>query len=150
MTPLWDWALNAYARPGAEPACLALQDHGGQNIPLLLWAFWAGEAGRNPDLQTGAREARRWEADVLGPLRGLRRALKASPDPDFQAVRAQIKTVELDAERRLLGLLEGAAPLHGPPPAAADLLSGAALAYGAPLPPEAFHDLLRALNPSGS
>lgn len=151
MTALWDWAVATYARPGVADACLRLQDEHEQSVPLLLWALWSAEAGRTPDLLTGAATARAWEEEVVGPLRRLRRALKAlEPDPAFgqdrEAVRDQVKAVELDAERRLLAQLERLGPLRGEPAAAATLLLWAAEDWGRPAPAEAFQPLLRTLN----
>ncbi|MDP8916051.1 MAG: TIGR02444 family protein, partial [Pseudomonadota bacterium] len=118
---LWDWALEAYARPGVADACLALQDEQKQNVPLMLWVAWAAERGQGPDpaaLQDGAALARTWQNAVIGPVRELRRRLKP-PVPDVAesdrgAIRAQVKTTELDAERRLLLALEPLAALPGP------------------------------------
>jgi uncharacterized protein (TIGR02444 family) len=147
MTGLWDWAVATYARPGVADACLQLQDEHAQSVPLLLWALWSAEAGRTPDLLTGAATARAWEEEVVGPLRRLRRALKAlDPEPDREAVRDQVKAVELDAERRLLAQLERLAPLRGDPAAPATLLVWAAEDWGRPAAPEVFDPLLRALN----
>lgn len=152
MTALWDWALEAYARPGAADACLALQDEQRQNVPLMLWVIWAAEHGRGPDraaLLDAAALAQAWQQALIGPLRELRRRLKA-PVPDVAesdrgAIRAQVKTTELDAERRLLAALE---PLALPPAAeqsVTSLLAQASAAYGAPLPESAFAPLLRCL-----
>lgn len=120
---LWDWAVRAYAADGVEEACLELQDSAGQNVPLLLWAAWTAATGR--DLDADAREdacdiARAWEDSAVAPLRAVRRTLKTRiPDLDDAArevVRAQIKAVELEAERRLLAALEALTPdAPGPP-----------------------------------
>lgn len=148
MTRLWTWAVEQYARPGAADACLHLQDAHGQSVPLLLWALWSAGEGRAPDLQAGARAARSWEDEAVGPLRRLRRALKAlDADADREAVRDQVKAVELDAERRLLNALERLPALPGPTEAPPALLAAAAEAFGTPTPPESFERLLRALNP---
>ncbi|MBW3560254.1 MAG: TIGR02444 family protein [Proteobacteria bacterium] len=147
MTRLWDWAVQTYARPGVADACLELQDRHGMSVPLLLWTLWSREGGSRPDLEAGAQVARSWEVEAVGPLRRLRRALKAlNSDPDREAVRDQVKAVELDAERRLLAALERLPALPGPPPPAPELLAAAAAAYGGPLSPESFTDLLRRLN----
>lgn len=110
---LWDWALAAYARPGVAPVCLALQDGHDQNIPLLLAAAWAAEEGRALDLDRAVSLTRAWEADVVGPLRTARRALKVSrgpiPDTSREALRETVKAVELEAERLLLAALESLA-----------------------------------------
>lgn len=105
---LWDWAVDAYAAPGVAEACLALQDSHGQNTCFLLWAAWSGAA--DPGLLSHAAEtAQIWEADVVGPLRRARRALKASTPPVAdaarEAVRQEVKAAELHAEKALLEAL---------------------------------------------
>ena len=114
---LWDWSLAAYARPGVADACLTLQDGTGQNVPLLLWAAWSAATGRRPDedeIEAACDTARAWADTAVTPLRTIRRSLK-SPIPDLddaarEAVREQIKAVELLAERKLLDGLEALAP----------------------------------------
>jgi uncharacterized protein (TIGR02444 family) len=114
---LWDWALKAYAAPGVANACLHLQDAAGQNVPLLLWAAWIAETGRRPDdddIEAACDTARAWDESAVSPLRAIRRTLKG-PIPDMddvarEAVREQIKAVELLAERKLLEALAGLAP----------------------------------------
>ncbi len=118
---LWDWAVAAYVRPGVEAACLELQDIHGQNTCLLLWAAWAAVHGRPVDEATaeeGSDVARAWDVSAIQPLRTLRRNLK-KPIPDMEneareALRAQVKAVELAAERALLEELEPIAPRPGP------------------------------------
>lgn len=114
---LWAWILDVYARPGVAEACLELQDTAGQNVPLLLWAAWSAATGRRIDQDTreaASDTARVWEDAAVAPLRAVRRALKMRAvdmgDDDREAVRAQVKIVELDAERRLLLALEGLSP----------------------------------------
>jgi uncharacterized protein (TIGR02444 family) len=150
VSELWSWALESYARPGVAEACLRLQDEHGQNAPLLLWTLWSLENGRGPDLAAGAELARTWEALAVAPLRAVRRALKA-PAPGLndaarEAVRAQVKAVELEAERRLLLALAALPPCRASERAWAEQLAEASAAWTAPLPPSAFDDLLRALN----
>jgi len=114
---LWDWAVAAYAKPGAQAACLNLQDGHDQNVPYLLWAAWAAQTGRRLDTETleaGVDTARAWEGAAIRPLRAIRTTLK-KPIPDLddaarEAVREQIKAAELQAERRLLEGLEALAP----------------------------------------
>jgi uncharacterized protein (TIGR02444 family) len=119
---LWDWAVSAYAAPGVADACLELQDVAGQNVPLLLWAGWTAAEGRPLDeeaVEAGCDTARVWSDTAIAPLRAVRRALK-TPRPDMdgaarEAVRAQVKAVELDAERRLLEALEALSPAPAGP-----------------------------------
>lgn len=112
---LWDWALAAYAKPGVSDACVELQDTGGQNVCLLLWALWAAETGRCLDADARADAcdiARAWDDAAVAPLRAVRRRLKGRildmDDAAREAVRAQVKATELLAERHLLAALEAA------------------------------------------
>ena len=153
MSAFWDWAVHAYARPGAAEACLELQDAHGQNVPLLLWTLWRSRAGAPPDdptLAAGARAARAWEGAAVAPLRTLRRDLKAEHAgvgaQDREAVRSKVKAVELEAERRLMAALEALGDCGGADGGGeAALLARASAAWGAPLPPEAFTALLARL-----
>ncbi|RZJ02465.1 MAG: TIGR02444 family protein [Brevundimonas sp.] len=126
---LRDWSLKAWAADGVAEAALELQDSAGQNIPLLLWAAWCAAEGRTPDedaLEAAGDTARAWQETAIAPLRAVRRALKSrAPDLDDaarEAVRDQVKAVELEAELRLLTALQALAPApSGParPPLAA-------------------------------
>lgn len=118
---LWDWAVAAYGREGVSEACLALQDHHDQNVPLLLWAAWSAATGRRSDAETveaACDTARAWTSAAVAPLRAIRRTLKA-PIPDMddaarQGLREQVKAVELAAERALLADLETLSPAASP------------------------------------
>ena len=114
---LWEWSTRAWATPGVEVACLDLQDAQGQNIPLLLWAAWTAATGRSlggDDIEAACDTARVWQETAVAPLRGVRRALKTRipdlEDDDREAIRAQVRAVEIDAERRLLSALEALTP----------------------------------------
>ena len=117
MSDLWSWAVAAYDAPGVAEACLGLQDHNEQNVPLLLWAAWIARTGRRPDEETieaACDAARAYDTVIVSQLRAVRRTLKA-PVPDIdhdhrEALRQQVKALELDAERRLMLELEGLAP----------------------------------------
>ncbi|QFT86604.1 hypothetical protein FIU88_16795 [Halomonas sp. THAF12] len=104
--PLWDFALALYARPGAEAACLHLQDDAGLEVIELLWRLWLFHhglaAGPMPD------SVARWQAEVTAPLRRLRRSLKAeaAERESVAALRQRLKAAELDAEREALARLE--------------------------------------------
>lgn len=141
---LWDWALTAYAADGVADACLELQEAAGQNVPLLMWAAWCAAGGRNPDedaLEAAGDISRVWQDTAIAPLRAVRRGLKARApdldDADREAVRAQVKAVELEAERRLLAALEAVSPPpSGPPRAPIELLVAAARVWS-PMTPRA-------------
>ena len=131
MSELWDWSVRAWQAPGVSEACLELQDAAGQSAPLLLWAAWAARTGRSVDadaLEAACDIARAWQETAVAPLRAVRRALKSRnpdlEDADREAVRAQVKAVELEAERRLLAALEALTPAApaGPPRAIPEAL----------------------------
>ena len=150
----WDWAVHAYARPGAQSLCLRLQDEHGQCISYLLWAAWAAEGGREVDgvgLAQAAVLARDWERAVLGPLRSARRALRqplAGIDAAGQdSLRARLQADELAAERLLLEALEAMTPVDtGAPRGLDQALSEAAKAWGDPPPAALLEALGRAFS----
>ena len=110
---LWSFALSTYARAGAEDACLRLQEQGA-DVCLLLCGLWleqrgvALEPGRVQALRTIAQP---WQADVVQPLRGVRKQWRcmAQQDVELRALREQVKALELEAERQLLLRLEALA-----------------------------------------
>ncbi len=141
---LWSWALEVYARPGVREELLELQDGQGQNACLLLWAGWCAAEGRplEPDaIEEAADIARTWEDTAVAPLRKVRRALK-KPIADMEplareAVRDQIKAVELAAEKALLEGLEASTPPPGGKPVTAEAALALAAKAWAPVVPRA-------------
>ncbi len=120
---LWEWSVRVWAADGVQTAALDLQDAQGQNLPLLLWAAWCAQTGRAPDaddIEAACDTARVWQETAVAPLRAIRRQLKSRipdfDDADREAVRAQVKALELDAERRLLTALDALAPPPSGPP----------------------------------
>ena len=151
---LWDWAVEAYARPGVAEACLTLQDAHDHNPPLLLWSAWVGATGRRPDaeeIEAACDTARAWSASTIAPLREIRRRLKGPiPDVDTEArlaLREQIKAVELAAERHLLEALEALAPApSGPPRPVIDALADTARLWSRVVPRPALAELASRLS----
>lgn len=110
---LWSFALSTYARPGVEAACLRLQEQGA-DVCLLLCGAWLEQRGvaRLPERVVALRQlARPWRTDVVEPLREIRRQWRVIAQQDVQlaALREQLKTMELQAERTLLTRLEALA-----------------------------------------
>ena len=144
---IWDWMLQAYAQPGVPEACLVLQDEHGQNTSLLLWAVYA-EAKDPAVLGRAAETARAWDRTALTPLRDVRRALKPSLPPfddgARQALRDEVKALELAAERLLVETLDHLSKdrrgAH-----ALDALQAASKAWGPPAPANAMAALAAAL-----
>ncbi|WP_460417523.1 TIGR02444 family protein [Pseudomonas sp. microsymbiont 2] len=109
-TDLWKHALALYARPGVEAACLTLQALGG-DVCLLLCGTWLQARGVAPDAQRVLALqalAGPWQQEVVTPLRMLRRQWReqASTDPRLDALREQVKALELQSERALLERLQ--------------------------------------------
>ncbi|WP_413615615.1 TIGR02444 family protein [Halomonas cupida] len=103
--PLWEFALQFYARPGIEQACLQLQDAHGWDVCELLWRCWLYRHGIEAgDFPT---EARDWQREVTYPLRSLRRQLKAAARAceGVASVRSRVSEAELAAERETLHIL---------------------------------------------
>lgn len=144
---LWDWTLAAYGQPGVAEACLRLQDEHGQNTSLLLWAVWA-EASDPVLLARAVDVTRRWDALALTPVRAVRRALKPSfagvTDQAREALREDVKAVELHAERVLMESLEPMAAHKGGTPAL-QALEAVSAAWGTPVPADALAALAAAL-----
>lgn len=110
-TDLWNFALALYSRPGVETACLDLQAAGG-DVCLLLCGAWLAERGVAPTAERVKQlqqMAGPWQTDVVQPLRQLRQQWRqaALQDAELNALRKQVKTLELEAERQLLMRLEG-------------------------------------------
>ena len=144
---IWDWVLEAYAQPGVPQACLTLQDAYGQNTSFLLWAVHAET--RDPALLArAAQAARAWEATALGPLRAVRRALKPSLPPfddgAREALREEVKGLELASERFLMETLDGLADRRGGAHAL-EAVEAASRAWGTPAPADALAALAAAL-----
>ncbi|UZE17779.1 TIGR02444 family protein [Pseudomonas sp. B21-054] len=111
MSPdLWSFSLDLYAKPGVEPACLALQN-AGANVCLLLCGLWLERRGvtcNEQRLQQLRQLTEPWDAEVVRPLRSLRSQWKTSAlqDTALNSLREQLKGLELEAERRLLERLQ--------------------------------------------
>jgi uncharacterized protein (TIGR02444 family) len=100
---LWRFSLAFYARPGVSEALIALQDRARCDVNLMLFALWRGVSGRirltKEELAIAVRMARPIGADIVEPLRALRRKLSSDLDADVQRLREGIKALELAAEK---------------------------------------------------
>lgn len=102
--PFWEFSLGVYGREDVAAACLALQDRHGVDVNLVLYCAWAGSRARTlaaAELIGLMAATRSWQADVVTPLRAVRRHLKtagAAPKPAIKQLRARIKAAELEAE----------------------------------------------------
>jgi uncharacterized protein (TIGR02444 family) len=100
----WQFTLVIYAKPGVSAACIALQDHDGRDVNLMLLALYAGLVlGRRltvADFSDLEAASSGWRGRVTTPLRAVRRDLKAwSPDPQAAVLRSAVQAAEIEAER---------------------------------------------------
>ena len=129
----WHFSLAVYRREGVEEACLGLQDDVGLDVNLLLFCLWTGSRGQSLEAGTLAgltASTGLWQAEVVAPLRRVRRWLKTQATidgPAAEALRQAIKSSELEAEALEHQLLESqlSSPVKEPSPeaAAANLLA---------------------------
>ncbi|MDB5698967.1 MAG: hypothetical protein JWN69_1771 [Alphaproteobacteria bacterium] len=104
----WSYSLATYARDGIEDLCLRLQDDHGFDVNLLLICLWIAETRQMVVGSTelaGLRAAiAPWMADVVEPLRRIRRRIKnplayqLTPEVS-EPCRGIVKTAELEGER---------------------------------------------------
>lgn len=100
------WAQWLYARPGAAPLLLALQDECDEDVLLLLMTIWLWLQRRAlPEDQWRAlqREQAAWREAVILPARDARRGLAG--DPQSQALYQIAKQAEVEAELSQLARL---------------------------------------------
>ena len=118
----WAFALAIYARPGVAEACLALQNEFGVDVMLLLMATFAAVKHRillTPD-EIGALDTscRPWREQIVRKLRTIHTELKTGPAPapssETEPFRAQIKALELEAEKIENQLLAESLPKRQP------------------------------------
>jgi uncharacterized protein (TIGR02444 family) len=121
MENFWDYSVRFYGLPQVSRNCLRLQDEFGFDVNLLLFACWHGHThGKfSADLLHEARIlSQLWSSNLVQPLRQTRRWMKSpveieaqletneSTRNSFNALREQIKTVELEAEKLQENILE--------------------------------------------
>ncbi|MFI4928133.1 MAG: TIGR02444 family protein [Burkholderiales bacterium] len=109
----WNAITSLYADPAVARDLLRRQDEEGLDVTLHLFALWAGTQGvplDAGDLADSDAEVAAWRAQVVQPLRALRRAIKAMgkntpASHDIEAVRTLVQAAELAAERVQVGML---------------------------------------------
>jgi len=112
-TPLWDFALDLYGRPGVSQACLTLQDEAGVDVIHLIVLAYADHVGSplSADEIRALHEAMAdWRTGAVLPLRAARRFLKAPLpvlDAEKEALREAVKAVELKTEQLQLAMAYG-------------------------------------------
>ena len=119
--PFWNFSLEIYAGEGVAAACLDLQARRGCDVNILLFCCWLGASGR-PTLTADRLRAILkvsdvWQAEIVQPLRQVRRLLKDKPwietlPETVEAARRRVAEAELAAEHAEQLKL---ASLHAPP-----------------------------------
>lgn len=108
---IWDFALGWYAVDGVHGDCLVAQDTYGLDVTALIFALYRAHLRQGFDAGLAVELARTVSARVIEPLRTARTALKSMPrliNPGAaQALREQVQSAELDAEKLLLSALAG-------------------------------------------
>ena len=121
----WDYSLAVYRRPGVSEACLRLQDDAGVDVNLLLYVCWLATVRDAALDEAGVRDAialtEGWRDRVVRPLRDVRRWMKGGaegmPAESVEALRSEVKKIELKSERLQQDMLFAMA---GPAKAATD------------------------------
>lgn len=105
-TPLWRFTLRFYRQDGVADACIALQDHCGVDVNLLLFLLWLAIGGRQLSVEAIKEldeAVRPWRELTIIPIREVRRGLKGVRTlveaGKQEALRTEIKAIELEAER---------------------------------------------------
>ena len=116
----WSFSLDFYGRPGVAEACLDLQDRHGLDVNLVLYCCWRGNILTQAQIQDAIGLTSPWRAEIVQPLRALRRRLKPGfppfPDAGALALRKRIADAELEAERLQQQALDALARNDGPIP----------------------------------
>ena len=117
----WSFSLDFYGRPGVAETCLALQDSHGLDVNLVLYCCWRGDLLSAAQIQAAIGLTTPWRAEIVQPLRALRRRLKPGfppfHDAEVQGLRKRIADAELEAERLQQQALDALAEGSVPPPA---------------------------------
>ncbi len=99
---LWDYALQLYAKPGVESACLQLQQQWSLGVNRLLFCCWLATEGRALQAQQLVScEASQWQQSTTEPLRLLRYQVRAQRqhEPGLERCYQALRQAELAAEQ---------------------------------------------------
>ena len=111
--PLWDFSTWAYAEPGVEKACLALQNRLGIDVNMVMFCVWLAYRGTGTShlarfLGAALKLSREWQRTLVEPLRSCRENLKGVIDASSLVgsdrasavqLRERVKQCEVDMEQ---------------------------------------------------
>lgn len=149
--PHWTFALELYGREGIQAAFLHLQDRFGVDVNVLLICLYGasrlGVGITTREVTLLDESVATWRAEIVEPLRSVRRGLKSgawpAPRAATEGVRDIVKRAELRAEQIEQAVLAGrldtlaASPPHADGPAVPALraaLDAVTAFYAARLP----------------
>ncbi|MAZ03027.1 MAG: TIGR02444 family protein [Sneathiella sp.] len=99
---LWDYAIRLYSDAPVAEACLRLQERRGLDINLLMFCIWTAASGRGrlaeAELDAGIAAGARWQAEVVAPLRHVRRYLKGPTAPADARLGSELRRGIADGE----------------------------------------------------
>jgi uncharacterized protein (TIGR02444 family) len=109
--PLWEFALDFYAKPGVATALLTLQDEADVDVIQVLLTTYTyknrGHALSAVELAAAASEVDEWREVVVLPLRSVRKKLRsAESEPDKERLRQDVKKAELLAEQIQIAMVQ--------------------------------------------
>jgi uncharacterized protein (TIGR02444 family) len=114
----WTFSLAVYAAPGVADECLAVQEHYGVDVNVLLFCAWLASARQvaltSADIDAIGTLVGAWHESAVKPLRGVRRYMKNVPGGDIAALRTRVKAAELEAEQIEQAMLFSYAEQHWP------------------------------------
>jgi uncharacterized protein (TIGR02444 family) len=129
--PFWSFSLSLYGRAGVAPALIALQDRLGLDVNMLLFCCWAGTVGRTlsaEDIAAVEQIAEPWQAEIVRPLRAVRRRLKGGfaglPPEGVEAYRKRVNELEIAGEQLAQEAMTGLLPEAPALPSSAALIAG--------------------------
>ncbi|MFN2328015.1 MAG: TIGR02444 family protein [Chromatocurvus sp.] len=112
---LWQGMLDLYSAPGVPDASVNLQDACDADVLLILTAVLLAQNGLSLTPALADRlfaETRVWRREVVVPLRSLRRRWRGRSGAE--ALRERVKSLELDAERSQVGMLQSVLDAESP------------------------------------
>jgi uncharacterized protein (TIGR02444 family) len=110
---LWDFVSWAYAKPGIDKACIALQNRLGADVNMVLFCTWLAYRGTGTMhlakyLDAALKMSREWQCKLVQPLRSCRESMKDIIEASYlvgidrvaaSALRERVKQCELDIEQ---------------------------------------------------
>lgn len=104
--PFWEFSIDAYRLAGVESICLQLQDLHCLNVNFVLYCCWMGKQSlqvSSAEMSLLVKELRLWEADVVAPLREVRRSLDTIKEESAASLRTEVLSCETKAEKLFQG-----------------------------------------------